>query len=311
MAARATAPVTAAHDSPNLWPVAAAISVSDGAQVVNALSVDVEDYFQVAAFESVIERSSWSNYDCRVPSNVARLLDLFAERGSRATFFVLGWVAERCPQLVRRIADAGHEIASHGYDHTRLIGMRADQLRADVLRTKAILEDQSGQPVRGYRAPSYSIGRDNLWALDVLRETGHSYSSSIYPIRHDLYGMPEAPRFAFRASQNGILEIPVTTVQVLGQKLPCGGGGYFRLMPYAWSRWALRRVNSVDRQPGVFYMHPWEIDAAQPRVAKAGLRSRFRHYLNLHAMEPRLTRLLRDFRWERMDRVFSGLIPGP
>ena len=281
------------------------------AGITNALSVDVEDYFQVAAFESVIARGDWNQYECRIPDNAGRLLDLFAKHGVHATFFTLGWVAERFPALVRRIAEAGHEVASHGYDHARLHTFTPEQLRADVVRTKDLLEQASGRPVLGYRAPSYSIGRDNLWALDVLGETGHQYSSSIYPIHHDLYGMPEAPRFAFRAGQRGILEIPVTTVEVCGQKLPCGGGGYFRLLPYRWSRWALRRVNQVDRQPGIFYLHPWEIDPQQPRVRRAGLRSRFRHYLNLHAMQPRLERLLGDFRWDRMDRVFAGQLTRP
>ncbi|HZF27064.1 MAG TPA: XrtA system polysaccharide deacetylase [Steroidobacteraceae bacterium] len=281
------------------------------AQVVNAFSVDVEDYFQVAAFESVIDRGAWSDYECRIPANVSRLLDLFAEHSTHATFFTLGWVAERFPELIRRIAAAGHEVASHGYDHTRLTNMTPAQLRADLSRTKGLLEDVVGKPVLGYRAPSYSIGRHNLWALDVLAETGHIYSSSIYPVRHDLYGMPEAPRFAYPAAAGGIVEIPPTTVELFGQNFPCSGGGYFRLLPYRWSRWALQRVNTRDRQPCIFYMHPWEIDALQPRVARAGLRSRFRHYVNLRLMEPRITRLLRDFQWDRMDRVFADVLPRP
>jgi len=271
----------------------------------NALTVDVEEHFQVAAFERQIARDSWGDHASRVVPNTARVLDLFAEHGVHGTFFVLGWVAKRYPDLVRRIITEGHELASHGYDHTRVIYMDPARFRADVARTKSILEDAGGVEVRGYRAPSYSIDARNLWALDVLQETGHVYSSSIYPIRHDLYGMPEAPRFAFRVRPGGILEIPVTTVQVRGRNLPAGGGGYFRLMPYGLYRWGLRRVNQRDAQPGMFYFHPWEVDPGQPRVAGAPLRSRLRHYTNLGTMEARLKRLLGDFSWRRMDEVFD------
>jgi len=271
----------------------------------NALTVDVEEHFQVAAFERTIAREDWAHAESRVEYSTGRVLDLFAARGVRATFFVLGWVAEKHPQLVRRIVADGHELASHGYDHTRVHQFTAEQFRADVTRTKAILEDLGGVAVRGYRAPSYSINGRNLWALDVLQETGHVYSSSIYPIHHDLYGMPEAPRFPFRFRPDGILEIPVTTVSIAGRNLPCGGGGYFRLLPYGAFRWALRRVNREDRQAGLFYFHPWEVDPGQPRVSGAPLKSRFRHYLNLDAMHGRLERLLGDFRWGRMDEVFG------
>ncbi len=271
----------------------------------NALTVDVEEHFQVAAFERTIAREDWAHAESRVEYSTGRVLDLFAARGVRATFFVLGWVAEKHPQLVRRIVADGHELASHGYDHTRVHQFTAEQFRADVTRTKAILEDLGGVAVRGYRAPSYSINGRNLWALDVLQETGHVYSSSIYPIHHDLYGMPEAPRFPFRFRPDGILEIPVTTVSIAGRNLPCGGGGYFRLLPYGAFRWALRRVNRADRQAGLFYFHPWEVDPGQPRVSGAPLKSRFRHYLNLDAMHGRLERLLGDFRWGRMDEVFG------
>lgn len=271
----------------------------------NALTVDVEEHFQVAAFERTIAREDWAHAESRVEYSTGRVLDLFAARGVRATFFVLGWVAEKHPQLVRRIVADGHELASHGYDHTRVHQFTAEQFRADVTRTKAILEDLGGVAVRGYRAPSYSINGRNLWALDVLQETGHVYSSSIYPIRHDLYGMPEAPRFPFRFRPDGILEIPVTTVSIAGRNLPCGGGGYFRLLPYGAFRWALRRVNREDRHAGLFYFHPWEVDPGQPRVSGAPLKSRFRHYLNLDAMHGRLERLLGDFRWGRMDEVFG------
>ncbi len=271
----------------------------------NAMSVDVEEYFQVAAFERQIGRNDWGGYPSRVAHNTGRVLDVFAEHGVRATFFVLGWVAERHPDLIRRIVREGHELASHGYDHTRVTTLDREQFRQDVTRTRHILEDLGGLAVRGYRAPSYSIGAGNLWALDVLHEAGYVYSSSIYPIRHDLYGMPEAPRFAFRPRAGAILELPVTTVEWAGQKLPAGGGGYFRLLPYSLYRRALRRVNVRDHQPGIFYFHPWEVDPEQPRVAGAPLRSRLRHYVNLNSMEARLKRLLGDFAWGRMDEVFD------
>ena len=274
--------------------------------ITNAMSVDVEDYFQVSAFEPHIARKDWDLLPCRVERNTDRILQLFADHGVHATFFTLGWVAERYPKLVRRMIEGGHEVASHGYSHVRVTNQTPEAFRSDVVRTKALLEDVSGQGVRGYRAASYSIGASNLWALDVLAETGHEYSSSIYPIRHDLYGMPEAPRFAFPANGGSMLEVPVTTVEVLRRNFPCGGGGYFRLLPYAVSRWAMRRVNQRDGQACVFYFHPWEIDPEQPRQTGLSLKTRVRHYLNLRRREQRLSRLLRDFRWDRMDRVFLG-----
>lgn len=274
-------------------------------QIRNAMTVDVEDYFQVSAFERHIRREHWDHLPCRVERNVDRILGLFDDQGVKATFFVLGWMAERYPQMVRRLADEGHEVASHGYEHVRVVNQAPDAFRADIRRTRALLEDTTGTPVRGYRAASYSIGRDNLWALDELLEAGHEYSSSIYPIHHDLYGMPEAPRFAFRHNgESGLLEVPVTTVTIGQRKFPCGGGGYFRLFPYALSRWALQRVNGHDNQSAVFYFHPWEIDPDQPRQAGIGLKTRVRHYLNLSRMEARLARLLQDFTWGRMDEVF-------
>jgi polysaccharide deacetylase family protein (PEP-CTERM system associated) len=273
--------------------------------VVNAMTVDVEDYFQVSAFEGHISRDDWDRLPCRVERNVDRILGLFEEFGIQATFFTLGWVAQRYPRLVRRIVNQGHELASHGWSHVRVTEFDADAFRDDVTRTKALLEDLGGRSVNGYRAPSYSIGEGNLWALQVLEETGHRYSSSIYPIRHDLYGMPSAPRFAFLPEGcESLLEVPVTTVQLGGSKLPCGGGGYFRLFPYAYSRWALQRVNRQDRQPAVFYFHPWEIDPAQPVQSGIGPKTRVRHYLNLGRMEQRLRRLATDFPWTRMDRLF-------
>lgn len=276
--------------------------------MVNAMSVDVEDYFQVSAFERVVSRDKWPCMDLRVERNIDRILEIFDEHEVKATFFTLGWLAERLPGMVRRIVDAGHELASHGMEHHRVTSLNPTLFREDIRRSKAILEDVSGCLVLGYRAPSYSIGRDNLWALDELAGSGFQYSSSIYPIEHDHYGMPEAPRFAFSVSNNRLLEVPVTTFSLSRWTFPCGGGGYFRLYPYALSRWAIRRVNRDDRQSTVFYFHPWEIDPAQPRITGIGAKTRFRHYLNLSRTETRLVRLLRDFRWDRMDQVFAGLM---
>jgi polysaccharide deacetylase family protein (PEP-CTERM system associated) len=287
-------------------PVLEDVELSSTRVLRNALTVDVEEYFQVAAFEHTISREHWEHADSRVEYSTCRVLDLFGARGVRGTFFVLGWIAERYPELVRRIVAEGHELSSHGYDHTRIHQFTAEQFRADVVKTKTMLEDIGGVQVRGYRAPSYSINGKNLWALDVLLETGHIYSSSIYPIRHDLYGMPEAPRFPFRFRPDGILEIPVTTVSLAGRNFPCGGGGYFRLLPYPVFKWALQRVNDVDKRSGLFYFHPWEVDPAQPRVDGAPLKSRFRHYLNLDSMHSRLDRLIGDFSWGRMDEIFLG-----
>lgn len=270
--------------------------------VVNAMTVDVEDYFQVSAFESVVHRARWDNLECRIERNVERVLALLADANATATFFTLGWIAERYPHLVRNIAAAGHEIASHGFAHQRASDQSSAEFLADIRLAKAVLEDIIGRDVRGYRAPSFSIGDANRWAFDAIAEAGYRYSSSIYPIRHDHYGVPDAPRFAHE-TRPGLLEIPAATVRVLGRNLPAGGGGYFRLLPYAISRWSIARINSSDAMPAMFYFHPWEIDAEQPRIA-APRKSRARHYLNLSRMAPRLSRLLRDFRWSRADRVF-------
>ena len=272
--------------------------------ITNAMTVDVEDWFQVSAFEPHIDRDDWDRLPCRVEANVDRILALFDERDVKATFFTLGWVAERFPEVIRRIVAQGHELASHGWSHVRATEQTPETFREDVSRTRALLEDLGGVPVLGYRAASYSIGRDNLWAWEVLAETGYRYSSSVVPIRHDLYGMPEAPRFAFEAVEGALLEIPVTTLSVAGRKINFGGGGWFRLFPYAVTRAALRRVNEQDGKPCIFYFHPWEIDPEQPRVEGAGLKARFRHYLNLARTESRLRRLLGDFAWDRMDRIF-------
>jgi polysaccharide deacetylase family protein (PEP-CTERM system associated) len=271
--------------------------------VKNALTIDVEDYFQVSAFAPHIDRDDWGRLECRVERNVERILALLDERAIRATFFTLGWLAERYPALVRAIARQGHEVASHGYGHERASDLNRTRFLADIRSAKSILEDLAGAPVSGYRAPSFSIGNANLWAFDCLAESGHRYSSSIYPIRHDHYGMPDAPRFAHRRA-NGLIEIPVTTLRLAGRNLPSSGGGYFRLLPYAVSRWMLRRVNAVDGEAAVFYFHPWELDPGQPRIAGVGLKTRFRHYVNIGRMQPRLRRLLADFEWGRMDEIF-------
>ncbi len=272
---------------------------------LNAMTVDVEDYFQVSAFEPYISRDDWDRLPCRIERNMDRILLLLADKGVRATFFTLGWIAKRYPAVIRRVVAEGHELASHGWSHIRVSQQDRNAFREDVTRTKAFLEDLAAGPVNGYRAASYSIGERNLWALDVLAEAGYRYSSSIYPIHHDLYGMPQAPRFAFRPSGTAdFLEIPVTTVEIGGNKLPCGGGGYFRLFPYALSRWALRRVNCRDKESCIFYFHPWEIDPDQPRQQGIDTKTRVRHYLNLRRMERRLGHLLDDFRWGRMDEVF-------
>jgi polysaccharide deacetylase family protein (PEP-CTERM system associated) len=274
------------------------------APLTNAMTVDLEEYFQVSAFERHIDPERWDRMPSRVEHSIDRILTLFELWGVRATFFTLAYIARRHPQTIRRIAAAGHEIASHGMRHVRVTNQDRRAFQADVTQARTILQDTTGQPVIGYRAASYSIGADNLWALDVLAEAGYLYSSSIYPVRHDRYGMPQAPRFPFRLQTGGILEIPATSVEVAGRRLPCGGGGFFRLYPYLFSRWALRRVNRRDGRPGLFYFHPWEVDPKQPRVPQLDLRTRIRHYLNLKRVEPRLRRLLTDFRWDRMDRVF-------
>jgi polysaccharide deacetylase family protein (PEP-CTERM system associated) len=273
--------------------------------LTNALSIDVEDYFQVSALAPHFPRAQWDSTPCRVERNVERVLALLEDAGAHATFFTLGWVAQRYPALLRRIAGCGHEIGSHGYAHERVSTLAPAAFLADLQRAKAVLEEVTGREVQGYRAPSFSISRANEWAFDCIAQAGHRYSSSVYPIRHDHYGMPDAPRFAHRV-RSGLLEVPVTTSRVLATNLPAGGGGYFRLLPYPVSHWLLRRVNHIDRQPAVFYFHPWEIDPQQPRVPGVSLRTRFRHYVNLQRTETRLQRLLRDLLWDRIDRVFLG-----
>jgi polysaccharide deacetylase family protein (PEP-CTERM system associated) len=277
------------------------------APVRNAMTIDVEDYFQVSAFAPHIPRDSWPERECRVEANIERILGILEAGGAKATFFTLGWIAERYPQMVRKIVAGGHELASHGYGHLRASDQSRAEFMDDVARSKGILEDIGGQAVKGYRAPSFSIGPANLWALDVLQEAGYRYSSSIYPIAHDHYGMPDAPRFAFHPNGSaGLLEVPITTVRIGQRNLPAGGGGYFRLLPYALSRRMMRRVNQEDGQPAIFYFHPWELDPGQPRPSGIGLKTRFRHYVNLGKMDARIRSLTRDFAWDRMDRIFLG-----
>ncbi len=272
------------------------------------MSVDVEDYFHVSAFRPYIRPDAWDQYPLRVERNVRAILEVFAAAGIRGTFFWLGWVAERLPGLVREVAAAGHETASHGYSHVRIHDQRPGEFRADIERSKALLEDVSGQEVIGYRAASFSLAEDSLWALDHLREAGYRYSSSINPIRHDHYGMRSAPRFPFRFDGHPLTEIPVTTVEISGIRLPCGGGGFFRLLPYWWSRWALGRVCRAEGQPAVFYFHPWELDPGQPRIRGIDARSRFRHYVNLARFQGKLSRLVADFRWGPVREVFATVI---
>jgi len=276
--------------------------------LTNALTIDVEDYFQVSAFAPYIRREDWPSRECRVERNVGRILAMLAGRDTKATFFTLGWIAERYPQLVRDIVAQGHELASHGYGHERASDLSEAAFRDDVDRAKKLLEDIAGTPVKGYRAPSFSIGTGNLWAFDVLARAGYRYSSSIYPIAHDHYGMPDSPRFAYRLSA-GILEVPVTTLRVGSRNLPSSGGGYFRLLPYALSRWMIRRVNQQDGESAIFYFHPWEIDPGQPRVPGIDAKTRFRHYVNIPRMEAKLGTLLDDFRWGRMDDIFLDRAP--
>lgn len=276
-----------------------------GERISNAMTCDVEDYFQVSAFAPYIDRASWPTRECRVEANMERILALYERHGVRATFFTLGWIAERYPAMVRRIVEAGHELASHGYSHLRASDQSRAEFDNDIRSAKALLEDIGGQAVVGYRAPSFSIGHANLWALDALHEAGYKYSSSIYPIAHDHYGMPDAPRFAFYPNgPDGLLEVPITTVRMAGRNLPAGGGGYFRLLPYALSRWMMDKVNREDGESALFYFHPWEVDPGQPRPEGLGAKARFRHYINIDRMERRLEQLARDFKWDRMDRIF-------
>lgn len=276
--------------------------VSGQFRIVNGLSVDVEDWFQVGAFEDVIARGEWDSIKTRVVGNVERILDLFAEAEVKATFFTLGWVAQRHPAIIRRIADCGHEVASHGYDHARVFNFKPLEFAADIRKARMILEDCAGQAVTGYRAPSFSIDARTPWAFEELAEQGYAYSSSVAPVVHDHYGWPEAPRFSFfPLDDSELVEIPVTTAILGGRRVAAGGGGFFRVLPYAFSRWAIRQVNRREDRPAVFYFHPWEVDPTQPRVPNASMRSRLRHYTGLEKMAGKLSDLVNEFHWGRMD----------
>ena len=273
-------------------------------KIVNGLSVDVEDWFQVGAFEKVIDRAAWDDLPLRVEDNVLRILDLFDEAQVKATFFTLGWIAQRHGPLMRRIAEAGHEIASHGWDHARVFTLGREAFAEDIARARKALEDSAGVQVTGYRAPSFSIDSRTPWAYLELAEQGYQYSSSVAPVAHDHYGWAEAPRFAFQPLPwSPLIEIPVTTAILGGRRVAAGGGGFFRVLPYGFSRWAIRQVNRKDRRPAVFYFHPWEVDPTQPRVGNAPLKSRLRHYTNLERMAGKLADLVHEFAWGRMDMV--------
>ena len=271
--------------------------------MLNALSVDIEDWFQVGAFEKTIRREDWDGLECRVEANTDAVIDLFAAADVKATFFTLGWVASRYPGLMRRIVEAGHEVASHGWDHIRVFTMTPDAFADDLIRTRKTLEDATGTAVTGYRAPSFSIDKRTPWAHQVLADAGYTYSSSVAPVVHDHYGWPEAPRFAFRpVAGSDLIELPVTTAKFAGRTLAAGGGGFFRLLPYGFSKWAFKQVNAAG-EPGIFYFHPWEIDTDQPRVPDAPMRSKIRHYTNLDVMAAKLKRIMAAFEWGRVDTV--------
>jgi polysaccharide deacetylase family protein (PEP-CTERM system associated) len=273
-------------------------------RVVNAMTIDVEDYFQVSAFEGIAPRHRWDSFESRVVANTERLLAIFDERGVKATFFSLGWVAERQPALVRRIASLGHEIASHGYAHRLVYDLTRDGFRDDVRRSKALLESAGEMRVHGYRAPSYSITPRSLWALDVLIEEGFSYDASVFPIHHDRYGIPLSPRCPYIVEREAgtLIEAPASAIRLGPVNLPVAGGGYFRLLPYGWTRWGIARLNDRERRPAIFYLHPWELDSQQPRLP-AGVLGRIRHYRNLDQCERRLRRLLDDFRFASLATV--------
>jgi polysaccharide deacetylase family protein (PEP-CTERM system associated) len=287
------------------------MSATGAGPIINAMSVDVEDYFQVSAFDSIVSRESWNELESRVCGSTDRLLEIFDQAGVRATFFVLGWVAERFPELVARIAAQRHEIASHGFAHRLVYDQTTDEFRDDVRRAKQLLESIIGTAVNGYRAPSYSLTPRSLWALDVLIEEGYLYDASIFPIYHDRYGIPSAQRGVHRIHRSGgaIVEAPASTVRCAGVNLPIAGGGYFRLLPYAWTRWGIAHRNDAERSPAIFYLHPWEIDPEQPRLATSRA-TRIRHYRNLHRTEPRLLRLLDDFQFSTVADLLSAAEPG-
>ena len=273
--------------------------------IKNAMTIDVEDYFQVSAFSSTIAFDQWRNHDCRVEHNMERLLELFDRNNVKGTFFTLGWIAQNYPNVVKQIVAQGHELASHGRNHVRVYEQSPKEFSDDIRTTKQLLEDLGGVEVKGYRAASFSIDERNLWAYDCLAEAGYRYSSSIYPVQHDHYGMPNAPRFSFYAHSSGLIEVPISTAKLMNRLWPSGGGGYFRFFPYAVSKQLIQTVNNKDKRSAIFYLHPWEIDPGQPKQKNIPLKTRFRHYINLRHTYARLGKLLNDFSWDRMDQVFS------
>jgi polysaccharide deacetylase family protein (PEP-CTERM system associated) len=286
-------------------PLERSVKSASGA-IVNAMTVDVEDYFHVSAFDSVVSRARWETFESRVSRNTDRLLELFDRAGVRSTFFVLGWVAERFPALVRRIADLGHEVASHGYNHQLVYMLTPRQFREDVRAARAAIEDAAGLSVAGFRAPSYSVIESSLWTIDVLIEEGFVYDSSIFPIHHDRYGIPDSPRhpYVLRRAGGSLLEVPGSTVRLGRVNLPISGGGYFRQFPYGWTKWGIERVNRVERKPVTFYTHPWELDPDQPRIP-VGAATRVRHYRGLDRTAQRLARLLADFRFDSVTSMLD------
>jgi polysaccharide deacetylase family protein (PEP-CTERM system associated) len=269
------------------------------------MTVDVEDYFHVTAFANDIKRDDWSSLEYRAEKNTERVLQIFSDTKIKATFFVLGWIAKKSPNLIKKIYAEGHEVACHGMTHQLVYRQTQEVFLQETRDAKLLLEDLISDAVVGYRAASYSIIQKSIWALDILEKLGFKYDSSVFPIRHDIYGLPDAPRGCYSTGVGSLLEMPLTTVEFMGQRLPCSGGGYFRILPYAFTRWAFARVNRVDRMPGIFYFHPWEVDPHQPVILQTSFRSRFRHYTNLSKTETRLKQLLGDFKWGRMDQVFG------
>lgn len=278
---------------------------ADNNPSVNAMTIDVEDFFQVSAFSKNISVDQWSEYNCRIERNMDRILQLFSDNNVKSTFFTLGWIAEKYPAIVKRIVSEGHELASHGRNHTRVFDQSPEQFTEDISHTKSLLEDIGGIEIKGYRAASFSIDKRNLWAYDCLSEAGYQYSSSIYPVEHDHYGMPDAPRFSFVANSAGLIEVPISTVQWMNKLWPSGGGGYFRFFPYAVSKRLIQAVNVHEKRSAIFYLHPWEIDPDQPKQENLPLKTQFRHYVNLKHTYRRLEKLVHDFNWGRMDDVFS------
>jgi len=295
----------------SLMPTADEVSPGSKAQEIEAcafaMSIDIEDYFQVWAFSNVIERQSWDGFPLRVEQTTKRSLELFSRTNTKATFFCLGWVAERMPSLIREIVGEGHELASHGYDHTKVFNQSKDEFRADISKTKSILEDISGVEIRGFRAAGFSVDQRTPWAHDILKETGHQYSSSSHPIKHDHYGDPNAPIGSHYPSVNGVMELPVATTNVFGRRVTCAGGGWFRATPYPLSKALLIRSKENRVGPPIFYFHPWEIDPEQPRIDSASRGKKFRHYLNLDKNERKLEQLLNDFSWGRIDQFYDAL----